>query len=79
MSAKKVVKLFCYTFTFCCCGIPVGMGGAGCQTFPIVQSALRVHTSITVIAVWPVTQSTVRVATQTLPLLFVLIEPLRTF
>lgn len=54
------------------------MGEAGSQTCSIMQTGLGVQTSITVIAVRPVAQSAVRVATQTLPLLFVFKEPLGT-
>lgn len=66
------------TFAFCCHGVPVGVGGAGCQTGPVVQGGLGVRTGVTVIAARPVTQSAVGVAVRTLPALFVLKEPLRT-
>lgn len=69
--------LYC-TFTFSCYSVSIIMGGAGPQTCPSMQSGLGVQTGITVIAVRPVTQSAVRVATQTLPLLFVFKEPLGT-
>lgn len=66
------------TFTTSSCGIPVGVGGAGYQTGAVVQGGLGVHAGITVVVVGPVAQSAVRVATQTLPSLFVLKEPLGT-
>ena len=52
------------------------MGGAGGQTRSIMQSGLRLHTGVAVIVVRAVTQGAVGVATQTLPFLFVLKEPL---
>lgn len=54
------------------------MRGAGCQTCSIMQSGLRVCAGITVIVVRAVAQNAVGVATQTLPLLVVLKEPLGT-
>lgn len=54
------------------------MRRAVCQTLPVVQSGLGVRAFIAVIVVRSVAQIAVRVATQTLPLLFVLEEPLRT-
>lgn len=70
--------VFFSTSTVSCYSVSIGMGGAAFQTAPIVQSGHRVRTVITVIVVRAVTQSAVRVATQTLPLLFVLKESLRT-
>lgn len=66
------------TFAVSSCGVPVGVGRAGRQTRSIVQRSLRVLTCVTVIAAWPVAQSAVRVATQTLPERFVLEEPFGT-
>lgn len=54
------------------------MRGAGCQTRSIMQSGLRVCAGVTVIVVRAVAQNAVGVATQTLPLLVVLKEPLGT-
>ena len=54
------------------------MRGTGCQTGPAVQRGPGVHAVIAVIVVRTVAQTAVRVATQTLPLLFVLKEPLGT-
>lgn len=66
------------TFTFSRDSVPVRVGGARCQTRPVVQRRLRVHAGVTVVGLGAVAQSAVRVATQTLPPLLVLEEPLGT-
>lgn len=69
---------FCCTLTFSCYGVSVSMGWTSCETRSVVQSGLRVHAGITVVVVRAVAHGAVRVATQTLSLLFVIEEPLGT-